>query len=81
MVKNAVGYLIYLVSAAITVLLFLLIYTFFSNAHAGTAFYKYQHTDGLYKACVYEYLGSRHVVITVKSSELCPLTIEWPRKC
>ena len=43
-------------------------------AHAGTAFFKYEYTSGMNKICVYDYLGS-DVAITIKSYQLCPLTI------
>jgi len=44
------------------------------SAMAGTAFLKYERTSGLNKICVYDHLGSE-VAITVKSYQLCPLTI------
>lgn len=44
-------------------------------ALAGTAFLKYERISGLNKICVYDYLGSEYA-ITIKSVELCPLTIE-----
>lgn len=44
-------------------------------ATAGTAFLKGEQINGLTKICFYDYLGSSYA-ITVKSHELCPLTIE-----
>ena len=44
------------------------------SSMAGTAFLKYERTSGLNKICVYDHLGSE-VAITVKSYQLCPLTI------
>lgn len=46
-----------------------------SVAFAGTAFFSYEtNDDGMYKQCVYDYLGEPYV-ITIKSIKLCPLTI------
>ncbi len=44
------------------------------NAFAGMAFFKYERISGMNKICVYDYLGS-DVAITIKSYQLCPLTI------
>ena len=44
------------------------------SATAGTAFFKYEYTSGMNKVCVYDDLGS-NVAITIKSYQLCPLTI------
>lgn len=46
-------------------------------AFAGTAFFKYERTTGMTKQCVYDYLGSEYT-ITLRSIDLCPLTIEVP---
>ena len=54
-------------------LLYLLILLPFS-AHAGIAFFKYEIPGGMTKICVYDYLGSDYA-ITIKSYEMCPLTI------
>ena len=45
------------------------------TAFAGTAFYKGERIDGLHKICYYDYLGDT-VAITVKSHEVCPVTIQ-----
>lgn len=45
------------------------------SAHAGTAFFKYQVEQGLTKLCVYDYIGNIHS-ITVKSYQICPITIQ-----
>jgi len=45
-----------------------------SSAYAGTAFFKYERISGLNKICFYDHLGSE-VAITIKSYELCPLTL------
>lgn len=44
-------------------------------AVAGTAFFKYERVTGMTKQCVYDYLGSEYT-ITLKATELCPLTID-----
>lgn len=44
-------------------------------AFAGTAFLKGEKTSGFNKICFYDNLGSE-VAITIKSTDLCPLTIE-----
>lgn len=45
-------------------------------AHAGTAFFSHEESNGgMYKQCVYDYLGSRFV-ITVQSYKVCPVTIQ-----
>ncbi len=44
-------------------------------ALAGTAFFKYERTSGMNKLCFYDYLGSE-VAITIKVTQLCPLTIQ-----
>ena len=46
-----------------------------TKALAGTAIFKYERLDGLYKICVYDYLGS-DVAITIRSVDLCPISIE-----
>lgn len=45
------------------------------NASAGTAFLTGESVSGLNKICYYDHLGSR-VAITIKSTQLCPLTIQ-----
>lgn len=45
------------------------------TAHAGTAFFIYEiDRGGMTKMCFYEYLGEEYA-ITIKSYQLCPLTI------
>jgi len=56
-------------------LLLLLALTFTSAAYAGVAFLKYERISGMNKICVYDHLGS-DVAITIKSYQLCPLTID-----
>jgi len=46
-----------------------------SSAYAGLAFLKYERISGMNKICVYDHLGS-DVAITIKSYQLCPLTID-----
>ena len=43
-------------------------------AHAGTAFLSGEQESGLHKICYYDYLGDT-VAITIRSTQLCPLTI------
>lgn len=45
-----------------------------ASAFAGTAYFKYERVTGMTKQCVYDYLGSEYVR-TMRSTELCPLTI------
>lgn len=45
-----------------------------ASAYAGTAYYKSERVTGMTKQCYYDYLGSEYVR-TVRSHELCPLTI------
>lgn len=47
----------------------------FSLAYATTAFLKGEKTSGFNKICFYDNMGSE-VAITIKATELCPLTIE-----
>lgn len=54
---------------------FIILTTFASLAFAGTAFLKGEKVSGLNKICIYDHLGSE-VAITIKATELCPLTIE-----
>ena len=54
---------------------YVLLLAFASSAFAGTAFLKGEKTSGMNKICFYDHLGSE-VAITVKSTDLCPLTIE-----
>ncbi len=44
-------------------------------AFAGTAFYTGEVISGMNKICYYNHLGST-VAITLRSTDLCPLTIE-----
>ena len=46
-------------------------------AHAGTAFYTGERVSGMHKICYYDYLGDA-VAITIRSVDLCPLTIQVP---
>ena len=49
-----------------------------SGAYAFTAYFKYEtRPSGMYKQCVYDYLGEDYV-ITVSSIKLCPMTIQIP---
>ena len=57
------------------ILTFLLVLAIASAAFAGAAFLKGEKTSGFNKMCFYDQLGSE-VAITIKSTELCPLTIE-----
>jgi hypothetical protein len=45
------------------------------NAIAATAFLKGQYVSGMNRICLYDHLGST-VAITVRSIDLCPLTID-----
>lgn len=47
----------------------------FSFAYAGTAFLKGEKVSGMNKICFYDHLGSE-VAITIKATDLCPLTLE-----
>lgn len=50
-----------------------------ASAHAATAFLEYEiDNGGMYKQCVYDYLGEPFV-ITISSVKLCPLTINVSR--
>ena len=55
--------------------LILIALLFSVTAYAATAFFKYEYVKGMTKICVYDYLGSAYA-ITIKSYELCPLTIQ-----
>jgi len=44
-------------------------------AYAGTAFKTGEVLTGMTKQCYYDYLGMQYI-ITVKSYQLCPLTIQ-----
>ncbi len=48
-----------------------------SSAYACTAFFKHEYTSGMNKVCTYDHLGSDYV-ITVKSYQLCPITVIAP---
>lgn len=48
---------------------------FVPSAHAGKAFKSGEAVTGMTKQCYYNYLGSTYT-ITIKSFELCPLTID-----
>ncbi len=43
-------------------------------AIAGTAFFVYETESGMHKTCYYDHYGDS-VAITIKSYQLCPLTI------
>ena len=45
------------------------------TAYAGTGFLKGEKISGMNKICYYDCLGGE-VAITIKSTELCPLTID-----
>lgn len=49
--------------------------TIAAQAHAVTAFFKYERISGMNKICYYDALGSEYA-ITISSVSLCPLTIE-----
>ena len=51
---------------------------FTSTAFAATAFKVGEEVTGLTKQCYYEFAGSRYT-ITVKSHQLCPLSIKENR--
>ena len=55
-------------------LIALIVLTASATAFAGTAYLKYERVTGMTKQCVYDYLGSEYVR-TMRSTELCPLTI------
>jgi hypothetical protein len=46
-----------------------------TSAFAGTAFKTGEQSSGMNKICFYDDLGST-VAITIKSTELCPLSIK-----
>ena len=46
-----------------------------SPVNAATAFLKGERTSGFNKICFYDNMGSE-VAITIKSTDLCPLTID-----
>jgi len=48
---------------------------FSGAALSVTCFLKHEYISGMNKICVYDMLGS-DVAITIKSYQLCPLTIE-----
>jgi len=54
---------------------FAFVLAFASSAYAGKAFYKRERISGMNKICYYDHLGSE-VAITIKSHELCPMTID-----
>lgn len=60
------------VAVAFGVLLFMSI-----NAWACTAFYTGERISGMNKLCYFNHLGS-DVVLTVRSIDLCPITVTWP---
>lgn len=59
-------------------LIALMIVTASATAFAGTAFLKYERITGMTKQCVYDYLGNEYTR-TIRSSELCPLSIQVSR--
>lgn len=56
-------------------LIALIVLTASATAFAGTAYLKYERVTGMTKQCVYDYLGNEYTK-TVRSSELCPLSIK-----
>ncbi len=46
-----------------------------SAAMATTAYFKYERAQGMYKICYYSAMG-QIVAITIRSVQICPLTIE-----
>lgn len=56
-------------------LIALIVLTASATAFAGTAYLKYERVTGMTKQCVYDYLGNEYTR-TVRSSELCPLSIK-----
>lgn len=56
-------------------LLFTLLIAASFSASAGTAFYKGEKISGMNKICYYDHIGSE-VAITIKSYDICPVTIQ-----
>lgn len=57
------------------VVLIIIVFGIIGTAYASTGFLIGQKRSGLYTICYYNCLGST-VAITIKSTKLCPLTIE-----
>lgn len=55
-------------------LVFILLMFAGTTAISTTCFYRGEQVSGLYKICYYSCLGST-VAITVRATQLCPLTI------
>ena len=73
MKKLLVGLGAYAFTAA---MLALLVFGMGKILYAGTAFFKYEtRCAGMYKTCVYDYLGSDYV-ISKSCVSLCPITIQ-----
>jgi hypothetical protein len=47
------------------------------KAFACSAYLDYEYTDGMYRICVYNHLGSR-VPVAYSISTTCPLSIQVP---
>lgn len=45
-----------------------------ATALAGVAFFKYSYVSGMNRICVYDHLGSQHV-ITIPAAQVCPVNI------
>jgi len=45
-------------------------------AHASTGYLTGQNVDGMYRVCYYDVMGST-VAITIRMSELCPITYRF----
>jgi hypothetical protein len=56
-------------------LLIIALLAFSGAAFAGNAFLQHHYISGMNRICVYDYLGSQYH-ITIKSHQLCPLTIQ-----
>lgn len=56
-------------------LIALIVLTASATAFAGTAYLKYERVTGMTKQCVFDYLGNEYTK-TIRSSELCPLSIK-----
>lgn len=57
------------------IILIIVVFGIISSAYAATGFLIGQKDSGMYTICYYDCLGDT-VAITIKSPELCPLTIE-----
>ena len=66
-----------LLAAVLIVIVLVCGFVLLSTAEAGTGYLKSQRISGLNRICIYNHLGS-DVAITIKSTELCPLSIKVP---